>query len=73
MTVAPTISLSCLLQILFDIHWPRSVDLNVLLFERFQEMASHRHTSADRLRSVSFLFQVILKHRNARLEVQENI
>jgi hypothetical protein len=73
MTVAPTISPACLLQILFDIRWPRSVNLNVLLFKRCQEMASHRHASADRLRSVSFLFQVILKFRNPRLVVEVNI
>jgi hypothetical protein len=73
MTVAPTISPSCLLQILFDVRWPRSVDLNVLLFERCQEMASHSHTSADSLRSVSFLFQVILQFRKPRLVAEVNI
>jgi hypothetical protein len=57
--VAPTIHPSCLLQILFDVRWLRSADLDLLAFKACQEIVTYNQATTAAPRSVSFIFQVI--------------
>jgi hypothetical protein len=61
MTVTPTIPPPCLLQVVLDVLWAGSVELDVLLRQVSEEMAGRIHTASHRCCSVSLCFQMILE------------
>jgi hypothetical protein len=59
MNVETTIRSSRLLQISFNVCWLNRGELDMLPFERRQEILSYNDTPTHSLRRVSFLFQVV--------------